>query len=113
MGPEQPTLASRRRVTSSRASGPPDRPPDRRAKGRFPPGTAAFQIVVERKDHKAPQKLGDEESYHLDISSQQVRLSADSPLGVVRGMETFLQLIGPRPAADGVSPAFCCSGRDH
>lgn len=72
----------------------------------FPAGKAAFQIVVERKDHKAPQKLGDEESYHLDISSQQIRLSADSPLGVVRGMETFLQLIGPRPAADGVSPAF-------
>jgi hexosaminidase len=72
----------------------------------FPPGRAAFQIVVESKDHKAPQKLGDEESYHLDVSPQQVRLSADSPLGILRGMETFLQLIGPRPAGDGVMPAF-------
>ena len=72
----------------------------------FPAGSAAFQIVVERKEHKAPQKLGDEESYRLDITPQHARLSADSPLGVLRGMETFLQLIGPRPAGAGVSPAF-------
>ncbi|MGA7414588.1 MAG: family 20 glycosylhydrolase [Bryobacteraceae bacterium] len=72
----------------------------------FPPGHAAFQIVVERKDQKAPQRLGDDESYRLNISSQQVRLSADYPLGVIRGMETFLQLIAPRPAGEAVSPAF-------
>ncbi len=72
----------------------------------FSPGLAAFQIVIERKDHKAPQRLGDDESYRLDISSQHIRLSADYPLGVVRGMETFLQLIAPRPADSGVAPAF-------
>ena len=61
-------------------------------------------IVVEKKDHNAPQRLGDDESYALLISPERIRLSADEPLGVLRGMETFLQLVAPCPA----EPAGFC-----
>jgi hexosaminidase len=41
------------------------------------------------------QKLGEDESYRLDVSEKQARLSAANPLGVLRGLETFLQLVEP------------------
>jgi len=53
-------------------------------------------IVVERK-RPGIQKLGDDESYRLSITSDHVRIVATEPLGAMRGLETFLQLvrIGP------------------
>ena len=39
------------------------------------------------------QKLGEGESYRLDVTSTHARLTAANPLGVLRGMETFLQLV--------------------
>jgi hexosaminidase len=42
---------------------------------------------------KAVQALGEDESYTLEIDSKQARLTAANPLGVLRGMETFLQLV--------------------
>lgn len=38
---------------------------------------------------------GEDESYSLDVTAQQARISAATPLGVLRGAETFLQLIAP------------------
>ncbi len=58
------------------------------------PGAATLRIIVEGKDHRAPQRLGDDERYSLEASGAQVRLSADAPLGALRGLETFLQLVG-------------------
>jgi hexosaminidase len=52
----------------------------------------AMKIIVERPDRKGPQKLGDDESYSLQISDT-IQLSADGPLGALRGIETFLQLV--------------------
>jgi len=43
------------------------------------------------------QQLGEDESYHLEISPTQVRLSASSPLGVLHGLQTFLQLVRTTP----------------
>ena len=54
---------------------------------------ATLNIIVEQKDHRAPQRLGDDERYSLETRDGQVRLSADRPLGVVRGIETLLQLV--------------------
>ncbi len=65
---------------------------------------AALTIAIEKRNHAAPQKLGDDESYALVISSDRIRLSADSPLGAMRGVETFLQLV--TPCSSG-APAFC------
>ena len=46
-------------------------------------------------DHasKLVQDLGEDESYHLQITPRQALLSAPNPLGVLRGLETFRQLI--------------------
>ncbi len=41
------------------------------------------------------QKLGEDESYRLDVSEKHARLSAPGPLGILRGLETFLQLVEP------------------
>src|SRR5262249_43903240 len=49
-------------------------------------------IVVERK-RTGVQKLGDDESYHLTITPQDSRIVATEPLGALRGLETFLQLV--------------------
>jgi hexosaminidase len=43
------------------------------------------------------QKVGEDESYSLEVTAQQARLSAPEPLGVLRGMETFLQLVHQGP----------------
>jgi hexosaminidase len=55
--------------------------------------TAATLII--RCDHaSAPiQQLGEDESYHLEITNKKAVLSAPNPLGVLRGLETFRQLI--------------------
>jgi hexosaminidase len=34
-----------------------------------------------------------DESYHLEVTDQRARLSAPDPIGILRGMETFLQLV--------------------
>jgi len=65
---------------------------------------AALRIVVEQGDHRGPQQLGDDERYSLEVSEAGMRLSADRPLGVVRGIETFLQLVRQNPA--GAAPGF-------
>lgn len=39
------------------------------------------------------QKLGEDESYRLEVTSVHARLTAPNPLGAIHGMETFLQLI--------------------
>ena len=54
---------------------------------------ATLTVVVEQRDHRPPQRLGDDERYSLEASNGRVRLSADAPLGAVRGIETFLQLV--------------------
>src|SRR5580698_3595592 len=48
------------------------------------------------------ERDGEEESYRLVTTSQGARLTASSPLGVLRGLETFRQLIvsGSAPAVD-------------
>ncbi|PWU04878.1 MAG: beta-N-acetylhexosaminidase [Terriglobia bacterium] len=62
---------------------------------------ATLRIVVEQKDHRPPQRLGDDERYSLLVDGARIRLSADHPLGVLRGLETFLQLVGPSSTAAG------------
>ena len=42
---------------------------------------------------KAVQELGEDESYQLNISNSGARLNAPTTLGVMRGLQTFLQLV--------------------
>ena len=48
---------------------------------------------------KQVQELGEDESYKLDISDSGAKLKAPTTLGVMRGLETFLQLV--RTSSDG------------
>jgi hexosaminidase len=43
------------------------------------------------------EELGENESYRLEISANHVQLSAANPLGVLHGMQTFLQLVRVTP----------------
>jgi hexosaminidase len=46
-------------------------------------------------DHasKEVQELGEDESYTLEVTSSGAKLNAPNPLGVLRGLQTFLQLV--------------------
>ncbi len=57
----------------------------------------AHFIVETGGASKPVQQLGEDESYHLEISSAQVRLTAPNPLGVLHGLQTFLQLVRITP----------------
>jgi hexosaminidase len=61
------------------------------------PGMAAALVIQCEHASATVQELGEDESYHLEITQQQARLSAPNPLGVVRGLETFRQLIVSTP----------------
>ncbi|HLK21817.1 MAG TPA: family 20 glycosylhydrolase [Bryobacteraceae bacterium] len=43
----------------------------------------------------AIQQLGEDESYRLEVTPQQAVLHAPNPLGILRGLATFLQLVEP------------------
>ncbi len=52
----------------------------------------ATLIIQAAGGTKAVQELGEDESYRLDISNSGARLSAPTTLGIMRGLQTFLQL---------------------
>jgi hexosaminidase len=60
------------------------------------PGPGKATLVV-HCDHsgEAVQSVREDESYRIEVTPQQARLTAPTPVGVLRGMETFLQLIEP------------------
>ena len=43
------------------------------------------------------QQAGEDESYRLAVTGRSARLDAPNPLGILRGLETLLQLIEPGP----------------
>jgi hexosaminidase len=43
------------------------------------------------------QQVGEDESYHLQITASEVHLEAANPLGVMHGLQTFLQLVRITP----------------
>ena len=51
-------------------------------------------IVINTAAASAPvQKLGEDESYQLTVTPTAVNLTAANPLGVLRGLQTILQLV--------------------
>jgi hexosaminidase len=57
-------------------------------------GSAKSTLVV-HTDHasKEIQELGEDESYTLEVTPAGAKLTAANPLGVLRGLQTFLQLV--------------------
>jgi len=56
------------------------------------PATATISIETRSTGNAIP-RLGDDESYQLDISADQAKLTAPNTVGAMRGLETFLQLL--------------------
>jgi hexosaminidase len=56
---------------------------------------AANPTLLIRAEHgrEKVQKVGEDESYELDVSESGAKLSAANPLGILRGLQTFLQLV--------------------
>jgi hexosaminidase len=108
--PRTKAAAQRTLIRLSRQTGIPISPRIDRPVSNHP----TLQIVIERRDHKEPQRLGDDESYSLQITADRIQLSADGPLGALHGLETFLQLVQQNhsPAAAGFSVP-CVDIRDQ
>jgi hexosaminidase len=52
---------------------------------------------------KEVQQLVEDESYHLEVSPTRVLLSAPNPLGILHGLQTFLQLVNITPQGFSVA----------
>jgi hexosaminidase len=59
-------------------------------------GAASFTIKTGGPSD-AIEKLGEDESYHLEVTPTHVELSAPNSLGVLHGLQTFLQLVHVTP----------------
>lgn len=65
---------------------------------------AGTKFVIRTEGPSAPvQQLGEEESYHLKITAAEVLLTAPNPLGVLHGLQTFLQLVHSTPEGFAVA----------
>jgi hexosaminidase len=62
---------------------------------RYSPGEKANPTLTIHADHdrEKVQKLGEDESYELTIAGSGANLSAPNPLGILHGLQTFLQLV--------------------
>jgi len=57
------------------------------------PGAAATLQIHADHGRQAVQKLGEDESYELTVADSGAKLTAPTSLGVIRGLQTFLQLV--------------------
>ncbi|MGB9431305.1 MAG: family 20 glycosylhydrolase, partial [Candidatus Acidiferrum sp.] len=59
------------------------------------PADPAKATLVVNTDHesKPVQELGEDESYTLEVTAAGAKLHAANPLGTLRGLQTFLQLV--------------------
>lgn len=58
--------------------------------------SAQLKVTCEHAS-KPVQELGEDESYKLDVTSSRAQLTAPTTLGVMRGLQTFLQLVEMTP----------------
>lgn len=68
------------------------------------PSTATLLIQCDHAG-EAIQSVKEDESYTLEVSSAQAHLTAPTPVGVLRGIETFLQLVNVDAQGFGVAAA--------
>jgi hexosaminidase len=60
--------------------------------------TEKATLVIHTEHASKPvQELGEDESYVLEVSAAGAKLSAPNPLGILHGLQTFLQLIEVTP----------------
>jgi len=61
----------------------------------------ATLLVTTEHESRVVQELGEDESYTLDVTLSGAKLHAANPLGVLRGLQTFLQLVNITPDGFG------------
>src|SRR3974390_839860 len=64
-----------------------------RAKG----GATATLTIHADHGREAVQKLGEDESYALTVTESSAQLNSPTPLGIIHGLQTFLQLVEITP----------------
>jgi hexosaminidase len=71
----------------------------------FRPKSGVAPTLQIHADHgrQAVQKLGEDESYELTVADSGAKLTAPTSLGVLRGLQTLLQLVQITPAGFAVS----------
>jgi hexosaminidase len=57
------------------------------------PGAAATFEISASHGREAIEKFGEDESYELAVTDSGAKLTAPNPLGILRGLQTFLQLV--------------------
>ena len=57
----------------------------------------ATLVVTTDHESKAVQEVGEDESYTLEVTPSGAKLHAANPLGTLRGLQTFLQLVSVTP----------------
>jgi hexosaminidase len=69
-----------------------------------PTSGATNATLLIRSDHNREkvQKLGEDESYELAVSQSGAKLIAPNPLGILHGLQTFLQLVETTPTGFAV-----------
>ena len=63
----------------------------------------ATLVIKTAGPSEAVQQLGEDESYHLEIKTTGALLAAPNPLGILHGLQTFLQLVQSTPAGFAVA----------
>ncbi len=66
-------------------------------------GSAPTLVIACKAASKPVQALGEDENYTLEVDASRARLTAVNPLGILRGMETFLQLVDQDEKGFGIS----------
>jgi len=66
------------------------------------PGAVSTLQVHADRGRETVQKLGEDESYELTVTDSGAKLTAPTSLGVLRGLQTFLQLVEITPAGFAV-----------
>jgi hexosaminidase len=59
----------------------------------FKDKSIATLVIHTERASKAVQELGEDESYSLEVGASGAKLDAPNPLGVLRGLQTLLQLV--------------------
>jgi hexosaminidase len=66
------------------------------------PGAAPTLQINAEHSRETVQKLGEDESYELTVTDSGAKLTAPNPLGILHGMQTFLQLVQITPTGFAV-----------
>ena len=78
---------------------------------RFQPGVEKPTLTIAAEHgRETVQKLGEDESYELTVTSSGAKLAAPTPLGILHGLQTFLQLVQITPQGFAV-PAVTIKDR--